>query len=171
MLGSRRRRRDTERSGSRLYNAAVAAAREPFFYATLGVPDTLDGRFDLIALHAFLLVHRLRDHPDLAQAIFDAMFVDMDNNLREIGVGDLSVGKHVRAMWEAFHGRSKAYEAALEANDANALAAALARNVWRGEAPAGAAEALAGRVLAQLAHLEDQPLAAVTSGQVRFLPP
>jgi len=169
VLGSRRRRRDSEHSGGQLYAAAVAAARQPFFYATLGVPDTLDGRFDLVALHAFLLVRRLRDHPDLAQAIFDAMFVDMDNNLREIGVGDLSVSKHVRAMWEAFHGRSKAYESALGANDAHALATALARNVWRGEAPPGAAEALAERVLAQAAHLEDQPLSVFASGQARFL--
>lgn len=169
MLSLRRRRHDTERAGSRLYAAAVAAAREPFFYATLGVPDTLDGRFDLVALHTFLLVHRLRDHPDLAQAIFDAMFVDMDNNLREIGVGDLSVARHVRAMWEAFHGRSKAYETALAAGDVQTLAAALARNVWRGEAPAGAAEALAERVLAQAADLEDQPVSGFTSGQVRFV--
>lgn len=150
---------------------AVAAARQPFFYTTLGVPDTLDGRFDLVALHAFLLVHRLREYPDLAQAIFDAMFVDMDNNLREIGVGDLSVGKHVRAMWEAFHGRSKAYETALEANDPQALVAALARNVWRGEAPTGAAEALAERVLAETASLAGQPVAGFIAGQVRFLGP
>ena len=77
------------------------------------MPDTLDGRFDLIALHAFLLIHRLQAYaepgPALAQAVFDAMFSDMDHNLREIGVSDLSVGKRMRAMWEAFHGRSKAY--------------------------------------------------------------
>jgi len=170
VLGLRNRRRhETERAGSFLYGAAVAAAREPSLYATLGVPDTLDGRFDLIALHTFLLVHRLRDEPELAQAVFDAMFVDMDNSLREIGVGDLSVGKRVRAMWEAFHGRSKVYQAALEANDPEALAAALARNVWRGEAPAGAANALAERVLAQAAHLKDQPGSAFSAGSIRFL--
>jgi hypothetical protein len=109
------------------------AARDPWLYLSLGVPDTLDGRFDLIALHAFLLVHRLQDEaapgPDLAQAVFDAMFRDMDNNLREIGVSDLTVGKRVRAMWEAFHGRAKAYAAALEATDRLALETALARNV------------------------------------------
>ena len=99
-----------------------------WFYQALGVPDTLDGRFDLVALHVFLLVHRLQRAPGpaLAQAVFDAMFSDMDNNLREIGVSDLSVGKRVRAMWEAFHGRSKAYASALEAADGSALAAALA---------------------------------------------
>lgn len=172
MLGlTNRRRHETGRAGSLLYAAAVAAAREPFFYTTLGVPDTLDGRFDMVAVHTFLLIHRLRDQTDLAQAVFDAMFVDMDNNLREIGVGDLSVGKRVRAMWEAFHGRSKTYEAALEANDADALAAALGRNVWRGNAPAGAATALAGQVLAQAAHLKDQPMSAFALGKIRFLAP
>lgn len=169
MLGLRnRRRQETGRAGSLLYAAAVAAAREPSLYAKLGVPDTLDGRFDLVALHTFLLVHRLREQTDLAQAVFDAMFVDMDNNLREIGVGDLSVGKQVRAMWEAFHGRSKTYEAALAANDPDALAAALTRNVWRGNAPVGAPTALASRIMALAAYLDRQPLSAFTSGQTRF---
>ena len=122
----------------------------PWFYRALGVPDTLDGRFDLIALHAFLLIHRLQDAaepgPALAQAVFDAMFSDMDNNLREIGVSDLSVGKRMRAMWEAFHGRAKAYATAIEAADRAALEAALARNVWRGAAPDGAAASLAAVV-------------------------
>ena len=108
-----RRANRHEKAGSALYGAAVAAARAPWFYRALGVPDTLDGRFDLIALHAFLLIHRLQDPPEpgpaLAQAVFDAMFTDMDNNLREIGVSDLSVGKRMRAMWEAFHGRAKVY--------------------------------------------------------------
>ncbi len=148
-------------------------ARDPRLYHALGVPDTLDGRFDLIALHAFLLVHRLQDAPApgpaLAQAVFDAMFADMDSNLREIGVGDLSVGKRVRAMWEAFHGRSKVYAAAVDAADRAALSTALERNVWRGDAPEGAAMALADLVLAQAAHLAEQPLATFASGAARFL--
>jgi cytochrome b pre-mRNA-processing protein 3 len=168
VFGQRRRRRNVERAGTELYAAAVAGARQPFFYAALGVPDTLDGRFDLIALHAFLLVHRLRDDPDLAQAVFDAMFADMDRNLREIGVGDLSVGKRVRDMWEAFHGRSKVYAEAVEANDADALAVALARNVWRGAAPENAASTLARHVLIQVAYLADLPTSAFASGQARF---
>jgi len=97
-LGGLRRANRHERAGIALYGAAVAAAREPWFYLSLGVPDTLDGRFDLIALHAFLLVHRLQDDsapgPDLAQAVFDAMFSDMDNNLREIGVSDLYIAQN-----------------------------------------------------------------------------
>src|SRR5579875_1544843 len=96
-------RKRHERAGFSLYTAAVRAAREPFFYTALAVPDTLDGRFDMIGLYVSLLIERLRTAPppgpDLAQAVFDAMFSDMDGTLREMGVGDLSVGKKVRAMW------------------------------------------------------------------------
>ena len=163
-----------ERAGFELYGAAVAAARVPWLYAELGVPDTLDGRFEMVGLHAFLLIDRLRREappgPDLAQSVFDAMFSDMDVNLREMGVGDLSVGKRVRAMWEAFHGRANAYETPLAEADEAALAAALARNVWRGApAPPGAPEALARLARAQQACLADQKLAALAAGRVHFL--
>jgi cytochrome b pre-mRNA-processing protein 3 len=165
------RRKPLERPGFTLYTAAVAGARNPWFFGALGVPDSLDGRFDLVALHVALLIRRLRREPDprgaaLAQAVFDAMFADMDLNLREMGVGDLSVAKRVRRMWEALHGRALAYEAALDAGDVAALAAALRRNVWRraepGDAGPGAEalrladhtvrvdEALAGQGLAEL---------------------
>jgi len=174
-LRSSRKATRQDRTGAALYGAAVAAARAPWFYRELGVPDTLDGRFDLIALHAFLLVHRLQDAPApgpaLAQAVFDAMFLDMDDNLREIGVSDLSVGRRMRAMWEAFHGRSRAYAVAIDGKDRPALEAALARNIWRGAAPDGAAAALAGMVLAQVAHLGAQPIAALAAGEAEFLPP
>jgi len=98
------------------------------------------------------------------------MFSDMDMNLREIGVGDLSVGKRVRAMWEAFHGRAKVYTAAMQSNDREALETALARNVWRGSAPEGAAASLARLVMAQAACLAEQTVAALACGEVRFLP-
>src|SRR5262245_37624679 len=145
MLGIRALRRTNryERAGFALYRAAVTAARDPFLYQGLGVADTFEGRFDLVALHAFLIIHRLKDAPEpgpaLAQAVFDAMFSDMDSILREIGVSDLGVGKRVRAMWEAFHGRSQAYAAAIQAADTAGLEAALARNVWRGSPPDRAA--------------------------------
>jgi cytochrome b pre-mRNA-processing protein 3 len=170
-----RRANRHQKAGTALYGVAVAAARTPWFYRVLGVPDTLDGRFDLVALHAFLLIHRLQDVPEpgpaLAQAVFDAMFTDMDDNLREIGVSDLSVGKRMRAMWEAFHGRAKAYAEAIQTADRVALEAALARNVWRAAAPVGAAASLARIVSAQAAHLATQPLATLVSGQAQFLLP
>jgi cytochrome b pre-mRNA-processing protein 3 len=170
------RRNPHERAGYLLYGAAVAAARAPYFYLPtgaggLGVPDTLDGRFDLVGLHVFLAIRRLgAAAPKLAQSVFDAMFSDMDVNLREMGVGDLSVGKKVKIMWEAFHGRSTAYQAALQADDVHALAAALARNVWRGAPPAGAAVALAQIARAQDAHLAGQPVSELEAGRVSFSP-
>lgn len=166
-----------ERPGHELYCQAVAAARDPFFYTALGVPDTLDGRFDLVGLHAFLVIRRLQaappPGPDVAQAVFDAMFADMDLNLREMGVSDLSVGKRVKQMWEAFHGRAAAYQRALAAGDAEALAAALARNVWRGgDTPPDPAHAarLARLALAQDACLAGQDAARLVGGAVHFLP-
>lgn len=194
------RRKPLQRPGFELYGAAVAAARDQWFFTELAVPDTLDGRFDLVGLHVSLLIRRLRHDPDprgaaLAQAVFDAMFADMDVNLREMGVSDLRVGKRVRGMWEAFHGRCQAYEAALEATagaggkaggNAAALAAALRRNVWRAgpdaadasKAPPGdtpgdapAAERLAGQAMRTAEALADQPLSGLLRGQVRFPAP
>jgi cytochrome b pre-mRNA-processing protein 3 len=165
-----------ERAGFELYGAAVAAARDPFFYTSLGVPDTLDGRFDMVGLYTFLIIQRLTREPApgpaLAQAVFDAMFGDMDVNLREMGVGDLSVGRKVRVMWEAFHGRSVAYTAAMEAGDVTALDAALSRNVWRDEPPHEWAVATLRRiVLSQDNHLRAQTLAGLRRGKVEFLRP
>ncbi len=163
-----------ERAGFALYTASVEAARDPLYYTRLSVPDTLDGRFDLIGLFAALLIRRLTTlappGPALAQAVFDAMFADMDFSLREIGVGEMSVGKKMRVMWEAFHGRAKAYEGPLAEHDRVALADALARNVWRGHAPDGVAPALAGATLAQDRHLAGQTLATLLRGTVDFLP-
>src|SRR3546814_8966780 len=88
-----------EDTADRLYAAIVAQARHPAFYQDYGVPDTVDGRFEMIALHAFLLLHRLKQDPErtakLGQAVYDAMFLDMDASLREMGAGDLGVGRRV----------------------------------------------------------------------------
>ena len=167
------RSRPHEREAFALYGAAVAAARTPAMFGQLGIPDTLDGRFDIVALHVSLLIRRIRRDadpraPKLAQAVFDAMFADMDVNLREMGVSDLAVGKRVRSMWEAFHGRAAAYEAALDDADPTALPPALARNVWRGQAPEGAPEALAQQVRAIAAALAAQPFASLLGGEATF---
>lgn len=169
------RRRPHERAGFELYGHAVAAARDPALFLGLGVPDTVEGRFDLVSLHVALLIRRLRTDgdargPALAQAVFDAMFADMDLNLREMGVGDLSVGKKVRQAWEAFHGRARAYEAALDSGQESALAEALARNAWRGPPPEGAPGRLAALARAQAAHLAGQGMAALAAGRAEFLP-
>ena len=168
------RRPRHERTGFVLYGAAVAAAREPSLYTEFGAPDTAAGRFELVTLHVALLVRRLRGETNrtadaLAQAVFDAMFADMDVNLREMGIGDLSVGKRVKMLWEGFHGRAQAYAAALEAGDEAGLAAALARNVWVAvAAPEGAPEALARHVMRADAVVAGQSVAALLEGKVHF---
>ena len=121
-----------------LYICVVKQARQPGFYLSCGVPDTADGRFDMIMLHAFLLLRRIkRDHDrtaNLGQAFFDLMFADMDQNLREMGLGDLGVGKRVKGMAAAFYGRIQAYEDGL-AGDDQVLAGALRRNLYRKTEP------------------------------------
>lgn len=163
-----------ERTGFSLYTAAVSAARNPYFYQELGVPDTLDGRFDMVALHACVLIRRLRSLPPpgqaIAQAVFDAMFSDMDITLREMGVGDMAIARNVRAMWEAFHGRAMAYEEAMADPDPAALPLALSRNVWRGgEAPGAQGLAQISRQMA--AAIEACPASELLAGRVSFAPP
>jgi len=167
-----------------LYAAAVAQARTPFFYTALGVPDTLDGRFDLIVLHVHLVCRRLAHISQagageagaaLAQALFDAMFKDMDRNLREMGVGDPSVPRRVRAMIEAYYGRIKAYDTALAAGG-GALAQSIARNVYNaapetGAAPPPGAPALADYVRGAAAALDGAEPTALLAGRVAFPPP
>lgn len=172
LLGLFSRKRH-ERAGFALYTAAVHAARNPFYYTELHVPDTMDGRFDMIGLYTFLLIDRLHREQEtgkeLAQAVFDAMFLDMDHTLRELGVGDITVGRKNKAMWEALNGRRQAYEAAVSTGDVEALTEAVGRNVWRGAPPGGAATRLARLMLEQYRHLNGQRLDALVAGRVDFL--
>lgn len=130
------RARDRSRHGAWIYNAIVEQARRPQFYDSLEVPDTIDGRFDLIVLHAGLYLPRLKSVPgegkSLAQATFDQMLANLDQNLRELGAGDIAVPKKMQNMVQAFYGRATAYDAALKGGDVGALRAALHRNVYRG---------------------------------------
>jgi cytochrome b pre-mRNA-processing protein 3 len=117
-----------------VYGDIVAAARLPALYQTMGVPDTVMGRFDALALHVVLVLRRLRALPtpadSLAQEVVDRFFADLDSALREIGIGDVSVPKKVKKLGQAFYGRAEAYEAALaEDAEPGELEKALARNV------------------------------------------
>lgn len=155
-----------------LYNVLVAQSRRPGFYLAGGVPDTIDGRFDMIVLHAFLVMRRLRDAgPEgeaLSQALFDEMFADMDRSLREMGVGDMGIGRRVRAMGEAFLGRVKAYEEAL-GQGGDALEEALSRNLYRAAPPPPEAlAAVAAYVRRETGNLRQLPLAALTAGELTF---
>lgn len=132
---------DRLRSGndrSALYRRIVAQARQPGFYGGDGVADTPDGRFELIVLHAVLVMRRLRRDGEggrrAAQELFDLLFADLDRNLREMGVADLGVPKRIRRMAEAFYGRAAAYDQALDGGAAGALEDALARNLYEGRA-------------------------------------
>src|ERR1700761_7185203 len=110
-----------------IYGMIVTRAREPIFYRDLGVPDTVNGRFDLLLLHLWLLLRRLRaiaSAKDLSQALFDRFCEDMDDNLREMGVGDQTVPKRMRAFGEAFYGRTRAYDQAVD-EGIEALASAI----------------------------------------------
>lgn len=157
-----------------LYGAIVARAREPVFFTDLGVPDTLDGRFELLALHVFLVLARLKSEraagADFAQGLFDAMFTDMDRGLREIGVGDLSVGRQVKRMAQGFYGRVAAYERGLAEGDGT-LDEALRRNLYGTASPTAAQCAAAGRYLRNCAAaLAAQPVEALLAGRAVFAP-
>ena len=118
-----------------IYGMIVTQAREPLFYRDLGVPDTVNGRFDLLLLHLWMVLRRLKPlegGAQLCQALFDRFCEDMDGNLREMGVGDLTVPKRMQAFGEAFYGRSAAYDMAL-ADSREALAQALCKNILNGE--------------------------------------
>ncbi len=146
-----------------LYIAIVAQSRNPFFYSNLGVADSLDGRFELVVLHMFLLMQRLRQEDtiqseELLRNLSEALFDDMDRSLREMGVGDTGVSRRIRHMADAFYGRARAYEEALKEQDNSALQAALARNIYGGESPSGHnLVALAGYVRQAVELLAQQP--------------
>lgn len=164
-----------EAEAYQIYNALVAQARQPFFYSDLGVADTVDGRFDMVLLHAALVIRRLQqekgDGPAVAQAVFDLMFADMDRNLREMGVGDMSVGKHIKGMAKAFYGRAESYEAGLKGQP-EMLAEALRRNLYRKTDVADAqVMRLVGYVQRQAVMLESRTLAQLKQGQLGFSDP
>ena len=163
-----------QRAAGALYAAAVAQARQPAFYTALGAPDTLEGRFELIALHVHLLCRRLgksgAEGTALAQALFDTMFRDMDRNLRELGVGDPSLPRRIKAMVQAYYGRIKAYDAAMTAGG-DALEKAVARNVHNADAVTPGAEALAGYVRRTADLLEAAPIEPLLDGRAAFAPP
>jgi cytochrome b pre-mRNA-processing protein 3 len=123
-------------AGRELYSAAVRQARRPALYAQLGAPDSIEGRFELLTLHVILLVEALRNRGEepraSSQALFDAYISDLDGALREMGVGDLTVGKRMRALGGAFYGRAAAYREAFAAlPDACALEGVIGRTIMQ----------------------------------------
>ena len=167
-----RRTRD-DPSIALLYGTIVAQARRPDFYQSFGVPDTVNGRLEMILLHTVLLLRRLEPEPvagPLGQAIFDLFCQDMDANLREMGVGDLAVPRNMRRIGEAFYGRQAAYRTALESSDPQALVEVLRRNVLDGRQGAEA-ERLTGYVRAATHALAAQDIAELRQGKLGFPDP
>jgi cytochrome b pre-mRNA-processing protein 3 len=128
------RRSPQNDSIARLYGAIVAQARLPHFYESVGVPDSVAGRFEMVVLHLVLVLRWLKSQGDpihgMGQGLFDRFCQDMDDNLREMGVGDLAVPRQMRGIGGAFYGRQAAYEAALATRDDDALVATVARNIF-----------------------------------------
>lgn len=164
---------------ARLYAALAGQARNTEFYARLGVPDSIDGRFEMLCVHAHAVFHRLRGHGEraeqLAQAVYDAMFADLDGCLREIGAADIGVGRRIKIMTEALKGRIHAYDSALAATPAEseaALRAAISRNAY-GTVTANAEQlAVMARYLRDLrSALASSDLADLLSGRIRFPSP
>jgi cytochrome b pre-mRNA-processing protein 3 len=179
MVFTRIFKRDATKEGAqRLYLALATQARDPYFYAVAGVPDSLDGRFDAVALHAFLVLNRLKRDPDpraaaLAQNLVDLFVADMDRSVRELGVGDMGVSRRVKQMAQALYGRAAVYEQALASDDAALLPNALARNLYgtRTDVPSTEIALVARYVRDAAASLAGQPLDALVAGQIVFPPP
>jgi len=158
------------------YIALVGAARNPFFFESLGVPDTLDGRFELIVLHLFLLQHRLLDArpktENFCRELSEVFFTDMDRSLREMGIADTGVKHRIKAMAKAYHGRLQVYAAAL-ANDDHHLRVALARNLYGTVAEGDVA--MLGRAAQYVtmvhAALQATPVDSILENQLRWPAP
>jgi cytochrome b pre-mRNA-processing protein 3 len=167
-----KRKQATSEPVAAIYAALVQRARDPKFYTGFAVPDTVDGRFDMVVIHAMLVMRRLRETPAevhaTGQRLFDLMFTDMDRSLREMGVGDMSVGKHVKKMAKAFYGRAAAYEAGMDGDEA-ALAQAIAENLYRHGRPPEGVVARWGEYLQRAsAHLARQPVGDIVAGRIDF---
>jgi cytochrome b pre-mRNA-processing protein 3 len=156
-------------AGRKLYEAVTLQARRPAFYADLGAPDTVEGRFELYNLHVVLLLHRLKglggQAGETSQALFDTYVSSLDDALREMGVGDISVGKKMRKLGEAIYGRVRNFDAAFTgAPDAEALEALIVRTVYAGQESVHA-PALADYVRRGVAALAAEPLDSLLEGR------
>ncbi len=157
-----------------LHVALSEAARRPGLYTDLGVPDTVEGRFEALSLHVILVLRRLGQLPppaaDVAQDLVDSVFMQLDASLRELGIGDMGVPKRIKKLGASFYARAGAYGAALDAGDRAGLAETLARNVLDGVEP-DSARPLASYVEAAAAALGAQDLDGLLGEGPRFPEP
>ncbi len=157
----------------RVYETIVAAARQKRFYAQFQVPDIALGRYEMVSLHVFLALHRMRGDnqalKDLAQRVTDEFFKDVDHSLRELGIGDQSVPKRIKKLARMFYGRVNAYSLALDANDAEALAEALTRNIRPDLETWPSARHLSAYMLLVRDHLAAIGDEALIAGEISFI--
>lgn len=158
-----------------LFSQIIDQSRIPAFYTDYAVDDTLDGRFDLMALHMSLVINKLDQTPDrknistLKRMLQEAMFDNLDLTMREIGVGDLGVGKKVKVMAEAFYGRIKVYQEILDKNDKSKMREALERNLYRHrKVEAKVVENMVYYYFAQWINVAGQKIEDVVCGKLTF---
>jgi len=155
----------------KVYSDIVAQSRQRLFYADWGIPDSVNGRFDLISLHMCLVFRRLKssdpEAKTFSQGLFDLFFLDMDHSLREMGAGDMAVPKRIQKMGELFYGMAESLSKALDEEDNDALQSCLVRNVYDGvQTPS--LELLVQYVLAQSEFLASQESEAIRNGLIEF---
>jgi len=167
------RRRPSREVPDALYEAIVASARQTFFYSDCEVPDTPLGRYEMLCVHLFLFLHRFKGaggaEGALAQDVTDAFITDVDDSLRQLGIGDMGIPRRVKKLARMFYGRAASYGEACEAGDAGALAEALRRNIRPETEQWPEAGALAAYMLESVGHLANQPNAAILAGKIEFL--
>jgi cytochrome b pre-mRNA-processing protein 3 len=158
-----------------LYGTIVAQARSTSFYRDYGVPDTVGGRLDMIILHLVLVLRQLAGNPEgetgFGQRLFARFCRDIDDNFREMGIGDLAVPKEMRRVAEAFYGRSKAYEGALAGGSVDTLAEVVARNVYGCDMPTLGSRRLAAYMMKAASRLGAQETGALVRGEIGFPDP
>ncbi len=174
MILSLFKKKPADQAALKVYLSAAEHARSPYFYTDFQAPDTVDGRFEVLTLHLYAVLARLKNQGgaanNFAQKVFDLFFQNMDDSLREMGIGDMSIGRKIRGLAEAFYGRVGAYEECLSAKDENALVAAISRNIYEEkEKPEAARFAAYLRKLCNA--LETQQVSEIMDGRIEFPDP
>ena len=169
-----RRQDPAEDAALVLYPTLVEKARDPAFYAQLAVPDTVNGRFDMLVIHAMLVLRRLRGAGAAAdafgKALLELLFRDMDQSLREMGVGDMGIGRHIKKMAKALFGRAEAYEAGLD-GDVSLLLEALKENVYRRAAGDAHLAQMADYLTRAAQHVATQDVGDIVAGKINLAVP
>ena len=175
IFGLFRNRKHNQAIMLRQYELLTAASRNPVLFLDYDVPDTVMGRFEMVSIVMILFFRRTRKSEtsgqELAQAIVDAFFQDLDHSIRELGIGDVAVPKRMKKFAGMFYGRLESYAKALDEGDGDALAVALRRNIYPSKDDAPDMRPLASYMIAAEAVLSAEPEALLTTGTMPFPAP